>query len=304
MAGVRRKYGPVFVIGTLIMLTFLSCQGSGGSAELVEQHKKLAGELRDTQLYQAAIEEYQKILAFDNIDMRTRSNINYLIARIYFENIKNYREAAAYYVRARSLDPEASFITEASKNLVTSLERIGNIIDARRELSAATDFNGSERVAGDVMVAKIGDDPIWLSEIDRHIQALPPDLQKQLLQPAKKAEFVQQYIGLELMYRAAVRENYGDKPEILQQLDQLRKELVINRYVVDRVMPEVKIDTADVRNFYEANRLARYNDAPYDSVKAQVFIDYQGQKAEKAFSEYISRLAAKEKVEVYENNIR
>lgn len=303
MMGAIKKYSFVVVIST-VTIASLSCQGSGDSSELIAQHKQLAGELRDTQLFQAAVEEYQKILAFESIDTRTRANINYLIARIYFENIKNYGQAAAYYVRARSLHPEASFVNEASKNLIASLEKTGNVIDARRELGAATDIDGSSRKQGEVMVAKIGDDPIWLLEIDRQIQALPFEVQKQLVQPAAKTEFVRQYVGYELMYRAAVRENYGDDPEILRKLDRLRKELLIDRYLVDRVMPEIRIDTADVRNFYEANRAARYNSAPYDSVKAQVFIDYQGQKAEKAFSDYIAEMAKKEKVEVYENNIR
>jgi len=303
MMGAMKKCS-LFVVISAVVISSLSCQGSGDSLELIEQHKKLAGELRDTQLFQAAVEEYEKILTFESVDTRTRANINYLIARIYFENIKNYRQAAAYYVRARSLDPEASFANEASKNLIASLEKMGNVIDARRELGAATNIDGSPRNQGEVMVAKIGDDPIWLSEIDQQIQALPPEVQKQLVQPAAKTEFVRQYIGMELMYRAALRENYSDDPEILRRLDRLRKELLIDTYVVDRVMPEIKIDTADVRNFYEANRAARYDSAPYDSVKAQVFIDYQGQKAEKAFSDYIAELAKKEKVEVYENNIR
>jgi len=288
----------------VVVIASLACQGNGDKTELVERHKKTAGELRDMQLYQAAIEEYEKILAFEHIDRHTRANINFLIARVYFEDVKNYRQAAAYYVRARSLDPEASFISEASRNLVASLEKIGNVIDARRELSAAADIDPAPTGQGEVMVAKIGEDPIWLSEIDRQIQALPRQVQEQLVQPKAKIEFVRQYVGLELMYRAAVRENYSDDPEILRRVDQVRKDLVIDKYVVDQVMPGIQIDTTDVRNFYEANRTSKYDDAPYDSVKAQVFIDYQGQKAEKAFSDYIAALAKKEKVEFYENNIR
>lgn len=298
------KIFAAIVIGWVVTMVSLSCEGSGGRAELIEQHKKLAGELRDTRLFQAAVEEYQKILAYDDIDAQSRANINYLIARIYFENVKDYKQAAAYYVRARGLDPDASFSGEATKNLVASLEKIGNVIDARRELSSATDIDASPRRDDDVMVAKIGDEPVWLSEVDQHIQSLPPATQKQLAEPGPKTEFVRQYVGLELIYRAAVRENYADDPDILRRLDQLRRDLLIDKYIVDRVMPEVRIDTADVRNFYEANRSASYNDAPYDSVKAQVFIDYQGQKAEKAFSEYIAQLAKKEKVEIYQNNIR
>lgn len=301
-----REIGHTFVVvsGLLLMLVVASCQSSGDSAELVERHKKLAGELRDTKLYQAAIEEYQKILAHENIDLRTRANINYLIGKIYYENLADYRQAAAYYIRARTLDPEGSFIDEASKNLIAALEKSGQVLDARRELGAITDIDQPERVEGDVMVAKIGDDPVWLSQLEAEIQTLPIDVQRQLSAPGDKADFLQQYIGMELMYRAAVRENYDEDPEILKQQQQYHRQLLINKYVLDKVMPEVRIDTMDVRNFYEARKGSEYNGAPYDSVKAQVFIDYQNQKAQQAFSEYIEQLADKERVQVFDENIK
>ena len=294
----------VLVSGLLMALVVCSCQMSGDSAELVEQHKKLAGELRDTKLYAAAIEEYQKVLEYDNVDVRTRANINYLIGKIYYENLADYRQAAAYYIRARTLDPEGSFTEEASKNLIASLEKSGQLLDARRELGAVTDIDRSGKGEGDVMVAKIGDDPVWLSQLEAEIQTLPVDVQKELSNPGEKADFLQQYIGMELMYRAAVRENYDDDPELLKQQKRYHKQLLINKYVLDKVMPEIRIDTMDVRNFYEARKASEYNSAPYDSVKAQVFIDYQNQKAQQAFSEYIEGLADKERVQVFDENIK
>ncbi len=287
-----------------LLMTISSCQNGADNATLIEQHKKLAGELRDTKLYAAAIEEYQKVLAFPDLDTRTRANINYLIGRIYFENLADYRQAAAYYVRARSLDPQGSFVGEASKNLVAALERSGQLLDARRELSAATDIDAVARKEGDVMVARIGEDSVWLSEVEQQIQTLPVEIQKQLALPEEKAKYVEQYVGLELMYRAAIRENYDRDPEILKQQQEFNKQLLINKYVIDKVMPEVRIDTMDVRNFYQANREDRYKSAPYDSVKAQVFIDYQGEKTQQAFLDYIKRLSDKEKVEIFKENIR
>jgi len=70
------------------------------------------------------------------------------------------------------------------------------------------------------------------------------------------------------------------------------------------VIPQVKIDTADVRNFYLAHQEDRYNDAPYDSVMARVFLDYQSEKMEAAFSDYISGLAEVERVEFLDRNVK
>ncbi|UCG60637.1 MAG: hypothetical protein JSV52_09900 [Candidatus Zixiibacteriota bacterium] len=294
----------ILASGLIVLFALTSCQDSADTAELVEQHKKLAGELRDTKLYAAAIEEYQKILEFSHLETRTRANINYLIGKIYFENLADYRQAAAYYIRARTLDPNGSFVNEASRNLVAALERSGQLLDARRELSAATDVDAGPKMEGDAVVARIGTDSIWLSEVEAQIQTLPAEIQQELSVTGNKADYLKQYVGMELMYRAAIRENYDNDPEILKQHQEFFKQLLINKYVLDKVMPEIRIDTMDVRNFYQANKASRYQNAPYDSVKAQVFMDYQGEKAQQAFIEYVENLAEKEHVEILEQNVK
>lgn len=293
---------PVVVI-VFTLLSFVSCKQNRG-ADAVERHKQLAGELRDNKLYSAAIEEYKKILDDENLDVKTRANINYLIAKVCYEDLQSYEDAAAYYVRARALDPEGSFVSEASKKLVASLEKMGHMLDAKRQLSAVTDIDAAPGVEGDVVVARIGGVPVWLSEIEQQIQALPLEMQKQFLTREAKLKFVQNYIATELLYRAAVREDYGSDPEIQRQQRLIYKKLLVDKYVLDRVMPQIHIDTADVRNYYLAHREDRYNNAPYDSVKAMVFLDYQGEKAEAAFGDYISRLAKTEKVEFLDQNVK
>ena len=84
----------------------------------------------------------------------------------------------------------------------------------------------------------------------------------------------------------------------------IEKRLLVEKFVVEKVMPEVKIDTLDVRNFYLANKDSRYDSAPYDSVKAQVFLDYQSDKANAAYSNYIAKLAEAEKVEFMDYNVK
>ena len=289
----------------LALFAAVSCSDNSGDAtDAVQRHKRLAGELRDNKLYRAAIEEYQGILDDAELDNKTRANINYLVAKIYYENLESYDEAAAYYVRARALDPEGSFVEEASRKLVASLEKMGRMLDAKRQLTAMTDIDAAPQVQGDVAVARVGGVTIWLSEIERQIQTLPPEMQKQFLSRQAKIAFVHNYVATELLYHAAVREDYGSDPEIRRQQRMLYKKLLVDRYVIDKVMPQIHIDTADVRNYYLAHKEDRYDNAPYDSVKATVFLDYQGEKAEAAFSDYISQLARIEKVEFLDQNVK
>jgi len=289
----------------LALFAAVSCSDKSGDAtDAVQRHKRLAGELRDNKLYSAAIEEYVRILDNEELDIKTRANINYLVAKIYYEDLERYEEAAAYYVRARALDPEGSFVEEASRKLVASLEKMGRMLDAKRQLSAVTDIDAAPQVEGDVAVARVGGVTIWLSEIERQIQTLPPEMQKQFLSRQVKIAFVHNYVATELLYHAAIREDYGSDPEIKRQQRMLYKKLLVDRYIIDKVMPQIHIDTADVRNYYLAHKEDRYDNAPYDSVKATVFLDYQGEKAEAAFSEYISQLARIEKVEFLDHNVK
>lgn len=297
---------PIYLLANLLLLGALlaSCSSNKPDQQLVDFRKKLAGELHDNGLYQGAIDEYQALLNEPGLDHATRGNINYLIGRIYFNDLNDYKNAAAYFVRAKTFDPEGSYVNEASRQLIASLEKIGRVVDAKRQLDKAVDLDADQRPAGDVQVARIDDEPIWLSEVDNSIQKLPPQMQKQFVTPVAKRDYVHNYVGAELMYRAAKREGYGDDPEIIKKQDDMLRQLILEKYIVDKVMPEVKIDSLDVRNFYEANKNARYVGRPYDSVKADVFMDYQNEKAQAAFSDYLNQLASKENVRFFEENIR
>lgn len=303
--GLQYIYGRIliglFTVG--IALAVVSCGGVDHSGR-IEQHKVMAGELQNNRLYEAAIDEYKKILGYDDVSDGQRANINYLIARVYYEDLKDYKNAAAYYVRAREYDPEGSFVTEASKNLVASLEKLGNVFDARRQLSAATDVDSQPRSDDDVAVAEIGGRKIWLSEIEDHIASLPPQVQEQLTSREARVEFLHQYVGVELLYNAAVREDYLSDPEIQRRQERMLRGLVVDRFVSEKVLPEIQVDTLDVKNFYLAHKADRYDDKPYDSVRSQVLMDYQSEKAEAAYSEYIEGLAKAEDVKFFDQNMQ
>ena len=293
-----------FALSVLTIVLLMSCSGSDSSGESqIEIYKNLAGELRDNKLYTAAIEEFQKILQNENITIAEQANINYLIARIYFEDLQDYEPAAAYYLRAKTLNPEATFAADASRNLVTSLEKLGRMIDAKRQLDAMTEIDNTPKSKGDVAVARIGGVPVWLSEVEELIQQLPADAQKNFQNVEAKREFARRYVGTELLYRAAIRENMGEDADVKNRERMIHKNLLVEKYILEKVIPEIKIDTIDVRNFYKASK-DRYDGKPYDSVRAQVFMDYQTEKTQAAYGEFISKLAAIEKVEFLDQNIK
>ena len=250
------------------------------------------------------LEEYKKILAIPSVEKQTRANINYLIGKIYFEDVKDYDEAAAYYIRAREYDPDGSFNLDASKNLITCLEKIGHGMDAQRELREFTTIDTTKPEPGDKKVAEINGDPIWLSELDNEIQSLPKEMQERFKTPAGKRMFLQNMVSTEIMYRAALREDYQNNPEIVKRKEMLEKQLLVEKYLTDNVLPNVKIDTMDIKNYYEAHKGDRYDNQPLDSVKAKVLMDYQTDKTQSALRDYISKMPEAKTVRLYEQQIQ
>lgn len=294
----------LLLLALLATAVILSGCGQADHFERIEAHKRMAGELINNSLYQAAIDEYTALLVYDDLNDRQRANINYLMARTYYEHVKDYRRAAAHYIKARAYDPEASFAAEATKKLVASLEKIGNVLDARRQLGAAANLGQQSSGSDDRVVARIGDRKIWLSEVEAQIELLPVELQSQLSSPQARIDYVHQYVGVELLYNAAVREDYLADQNIARQQEQLVKRFLVDRFVSEKILPGVRIDSLDVRTYYEANRDKLYKNAAFDSVRSQVWRDYQSQKAEAAYGEYIMKLAKIERVEFLDKNVK
>ena len=298
----------LYAIGPLLLwgLALAACTQSHTSGVNIDQAKAIAGELRDNKLYEAAIDEYERLLETPALDPVQQGTVSYLVARIYFEDLRDYDNAAAWYIRARTLDPNGSYIDEANKNLVAALEKAGKHIDASRQLQSMTDIEAAkrEKKSGDAVVARIGDQDIYMSDIEARIQSLPPAMQQQLSSRQARTEFLRQYVGSELIYRAAQREGYDRDPKIRRQQEAMLRDAIVNQYVFDKVMPGLVIDTSDARNFYEANKAARYDGKPFDSVRSQVMYEYRQQKAEAALSDYVQKLIQTENPTFYDGNIR
>lgn len=270
-----------------------------------EMAKTLAGELTDNNLHIAAIEEYQRILADNNLDSDKRGNINYLIGKLYYEEINDYENGAAYFIRARSINPEGSYYDEAGRSLIACLEKMGRIIDAKRELDRTVNIDSVyAEHEGETLVAKIGDMPVFLSQIDDEIQKLPADMQKEFTGKEKKLEALNQYIQLELIHKAALREGLGADPDVIKSSDEIIRQVMIDKYIRENIIPQDQIDSVDVYNYYLANKENKYNGQDFIQVQQTVLQDYGREKFQSYFSDYIARLAAVEKVQIFEENIR
>ena len=294
----------VLMAATAIMalMVLISVSHNAGD-EVVADAKKLAGELADNNLPYAAVEEYQKVLDRGNLSRSERGAVNYLIGKIYFEDIGDYEKAAAYFVRARALDEHGSYVAEAGKNLITSLERLGRRLDARRELDFQTSLEPDTSKTGGKLVAKVGAGTITVADFNAAAQSLPPDMQDKLTSPAEKRKFLDQLIGRELIYHAALREGLDKEDRLQKEIKNLEKELLIQFYTREKIAPTVRPDTNDLKLYFNANK-QQYGDKALDEVKDKVVQDYMNYVGQKAINEYISGLLKAEPVQVFEENLK
>lgn len=308
------KYSVTSLLGLLfsaaglvvVVLIYFSLQ-SGPNSEAASRAKRLAGELADNNLPEAAIEQYQQLLSSSSITNSERGAINYLIAKLYFEKMGNYQEAAAYYIKARYLDSDASYSVEAGRNLIASMEKMGRRLDARRELARQVSSDGSlssdSSSGSEKLIARVGDYKITLSDFNRAVESLPFERRESLTTPEAKTEFARQMVGKELLYRAAVREGFDRDPDMLKDIMLLEKEFISQYFIRQKIVPSVQPDTAGMNLFYRAN-LEKYGGRAIGEVNTVLRQDYIDYLAQNAINEYINQLIVAEPVKIYKENLR
>lgn len=296
--------GLVMAAATLagVILIYGALSGQSDTAT-IEQSKKLAGELADNNLPTAAIEEYRRILDRGDLDDQAKGAVCYLIGKTYFEDIGDYENAAAYYVRARSLNPNASYSNEAGKNLIAALEKMGRRLDARRELDRQTSLIPDVGQTPGKIVAKVGGRDITLAEFNEAVRMLPQEMQDKLTGPEEKRKILDQIVGRELIYNAAMREGFDRDPAVLRDLKSLEKDYLTQYFIRQKVAPTINPDAAELEMYFKANK-EKYGGKELADVRDQVTQDYILYKGQKAIGDYVNRLMQAEKVQVFEENLR
>jgi tetratricopeptide (TPR) repeat protein len=273
-----------------------------GRKEAAVDAKKLAGELADNNLPDAAIEEYKKILDDGSLTDAERGAVCYLIAKTCFENIGDYETAAAYYIRARALDPDASYAEEAAKSLIACLERLGRRLDAKRELDHYTSLSPDTGRSPGKIIARIGDRQITDADLMIELQLLPAEMQSRFASRDEKLKFLHSMIGRDLIYHAALREGFDRENDVQRDLRRLEKEYLIQYYTRQKIAPNVKLDTAGVRLYYQANK-EKYGDKSFEEAREQVVQDYFNFSGQKEIGEYMNALMQAENVRIFEENV-
>ena len=123
------------ILYAVMLSAFLvSCSNTGGLSIGLEKQKEYANQLKEKGLYLQAVNEFKKIQEKGSLSKKEDANLSYLIGKIYMENMNDYQNALAEFIRVKVLLPESDLTLEVNTRTIECLERLGKTLDAQREM--------------------------------------------------------------------------------------------------------------------------------------------------------------------------
>jgi hypothetical protein len=288
----------------------VSCSGGGAGLSIgVEKQKELANELKGKGLYPQAVAEFKKLQEKGNLSKKEDANISYLVGKIYMENMNDYQNALAEFVRVKVLLPEGDLSKEVNTRTIECLERLGKPLDAQREMEKYSTMNKKQELAKGTIVAKIRNRNVTKEEMDNEIQKLPAYVQEMYKDDSKKVDFLRQYIATELMYDSAKRKNFENDKEIVEKAFQAKRSFMVQKLLEEEIRGKLNVSAGDLKNYYEVHKKDYVEKDKDKKEKQKTFEEslesvkqaYAMEKQQEIYQQLISQLLKAEKVTIYED---
>jgi tetratricopeptide (TPR) repeat protein len=276
--------------------------------------REYAGDLVNRSLFTEAIEQYQTYLKDYEIEDRERANVNYIIANTFFDRVRNYEKALAFYLKIKHFYPESSLMEEVNKKIVACLERLDKPEDAKQALDEAVQMDPTQvkQSRPGAVVAKIDKREITVGDLNFEISQLPPSVRDQFRTREKKLQFLREYVATELLYDTAKRAGLDREQAIVEGAFQAKKSLMVRKLLEDRVAGKVNIEEEDLQLYFDANKETYsekdddgniVNEKSLADVREQVYNDYGRQKYQNAYQALIERMLMAENVRFFESRV-
>jgi tetratricopeptide (TPR) repeat protein len=297
----------LLVIGGLLLAR---SRPAAENKETALRGREVAGKLKAAGALDEAADLYERYLDAAEEDSTARARIAYSLGNTYLESGRFERALRWYYEAELLADDDLA--AQIAPKIVHSLERMGRYHAAQAALderSAMETGDGpAERSTEDPVVARIGEDQIFRSDIERALDELPPELARRVVGAEGRAQFLERYVGEELLLRKALKLEMDKDPEVQQRRELLMKQLLVAKFLEDEIASKIEVDEADLRNYFEASRHlyqpAAEEGKPaaersFDEVRPIVERDYRMLKLQSLYEEAIASELAAAGVELF-----
>lgn len=228
---------------------------SPGAGLKTEARRELAGKLLAAGLSGQAIEHYEKYFDEARIPPDQQAQVAYTIGKLCMDGGR-YEEALSWLYRVEILHPKTELAAETGSKIVACLERLGRYTQAEYALQshAAPSAEKTSGPSAGAVAARIGSDTITAQEVLEAMDALPDFMRESLRDPARKEEFLKQYVAEELLYRKARKLEIDKDPQIRLQADRALRQILIRKVLETEVRDKVRVSDEDIDLYYRANR--------------------------------------------------
>ncbi|MEM7353661.1 MAG: tetratricopeptide repeat protein [Acidobacteriota bacterium] len=293
----------VNLVGLIALAALFFTRGGGSLAadpQSAEHARQVASKLKSAGALDEAAELYEIYLETTDAPAETRASVAYSLGSTYLDSGR-YESALRWFYEAESVGV-GELQDQLAKKIVHTLERLGRYHSAKAVLDSRVALDPGDPAArskDDPVVAKIGEEEVYRSQVLRLLDDLPPEAAAQF-GPAQHGELLKKYVADELLWRKAVKLEYDKDPQVRRGYEALLKQMAISKMIEKDVVPNIRIDPADVKNFFEANR-ARYEKEgeTLEQMPPEVERDYRMSKVQTAYQEMIESELATEDVDLF-----
>ncbi|MBI5788565.1 MAG: peptidyl-prolyl cis-trans isomerase [Candidatus Schekmanbacteria bacterium] len=116
--------------------------------------------------------------------------------------------------------------------------------------------NSSEEIAkSSQVVAKVNDEELTTSYVERRLKRLSPLAHKALQNPKGQKEFIESLTTRELIIQAAKKENMQKAPAFVSQVQDYKKDLLIQNYIKEKLLKkQINVTEQDIQAYYDSQK--------------------------------------------------
>lgn len=294
------------LIAVLGLAAFLMTGGAAATSnEALEQRREVAGRLLAAGAVDQAAELYGDYLSASEADAETHARLAYSVGAAYLDT-GQYEDGLRWLYEAEVVGA-GSLSEEVGRKIVRALERMGKTHAAEAALASRTKLQEPHSMAAhsedDPIVAKIGEESFRASELDRALEALPPELASSADSPEGRQAFLQRFVAQELLFRKARKQEIDRDPEVRQLQESIFKQVVVSRFLEQEIGSKIQISRTSLESYFAAHK-DRYQVEGQDEVTLEqaapaVERDLRMEETQEAYQRLVNDELAAAAVELF-----
>jgi len=252
---------------------------AAGERLSAEQTKQLAAKLGQRNLYDRAAAVWQEYLSVGGLTDAERARALFQIGTL-LEKAHRYGEAIEHFYRSEIAAKLSDLEPQINAHIKDCFERLGKFSALRYELMDRTGLKKSDQ-GGSKIVAEIGAEKITEADLDALIEneienrispwaafmsdeQIKEQKQRMLQQykgPQARQQYLQARLAQEVLYRQALEQELGEKPEVRRLLEEQARGVLSQYLMNQQLAAKINITETDLQTYYSANK-ANYVEPP------------------------------------------